>query len=457
MTPITQEEPTIITPAAESGTKPFVPTAKKAHIPAGMEKLIFVLVGLVAVVVVLAAVFSHKMDPKAKKQSRNTASTQAQQQQAAASAPAGAVMPADRNNVLNAAPDTDSDNISPADVFNTKNPVVEQQRQAEEEAAREAAKQAAAGQGTAAAQSNNSLASALGVSRSYSGVSPRPLSTIPAFHPPPYNAGATTAATTGTPGQPLPSGGAQAPQYQNGSSYGEAMQAWKEEVTKPRILFVRKATPPEANAMKYLGPAITNFGLRTGFHVAARLEASASTAVKAPVTAVIEYNYERDGQVVLPAGSRAVGQIESADIHGYMTIVFDSVDLPNGATVPIKAVAVDTNLRELKGRVTGNNKALEMFVATISGIGQTTAMALGNTSSALNEGDLMRAQLSQNMGQTADTQIQSLISNQKIVVTLAAGTEFYMVFAKPALPSQQGAAGTSSHTQYTPPTSTAGL
>lgn len=98
-----------------------------------------------------------------------------------------------------------------------------------------------------------------------------------------------------------------------------------------------------------------------------------------------------------------------------------------------------------------------MFVATISGIGQTTAMALGNTSSALNEGDLMRAQLSQNMGQTADTQIQSLISSQKIVVTLAAGTEFYMVFAKPALPSQQGAAGTSSHTQYTPPTSTAGL
>ena len=89
MTPITQEEPTIITPAAESGTKPFVPTAKKAHIPAGMEKLIFVLVGLVAVVVVLAAVFSHKMDPKAKKQSRNTASTQAQQQQAAASAAGG--------------------------------------------------------------------------------------------------------------------------------------------------------------------------------------------------------------------------------------------------------------------------------------------------------------------------------------------------------------------------------
>ena len=76
-----------------------------------------------------------------------------------------------------------------------------------------------------------------------------------------------------------------------------------------------------------------------------------------------------------------------------------------------------------------------MFVATISGIGQTTAMALGNNnSSALSECDLMRAQLSQNMGQTSDTPDQAMISNQKIIVTLAAGTEFYMVFTKPALP-----------------------
>jgi 3-hydroxyisobutyrate dehydrogenase-like beta-hydroxyacid dehydrogenase len=62
-------------------------------------------------------------------------------------------------------------------------------------------------------------------------------------------------------------------------------------------------------------------------------------------------------------------------------------------------------------------------------------MMLGNnTSSALSGQDMMRSQLSQNMGNTADTQIAKLISNERIVVTLAAGTELYMVFTKAALP-----------------------
>jgi hypothetical protein len=213
------------------------------------------------------------------------------------------------------------------------------------------------------------------------------------------------------------------------------MRAWNDEVTKTRIVFSRKSVPAAVDATQYLGPAITNFGLEPGFHVAARLEASATTSVAAPVTAVIEYNYERNGQIVLPAGSRAIGRINSADTHGNMAISFDSVDLPNGSTVPISAVAVDTNLRSLKGQVTGSSRGKAMLVATLSGIGQTTAMMLGNnTSTALSGQDMMRAQLSQNMGNTADTQIAKMISNERVIVTLAAGTEFYMVFTKAALP-----------------------
>jgi hypothetical protein len=109
--------------------------------------------------------------------------------------------------------------------------------------------------------------------------------------------------------------------------------------------------------------------------------------------------------------------------------------LPNGSTVPISAVAVDTNLRVLKGQVTGSSRGKAMLVAALSGIGQTTAMMLGNNSSAALSGqDMIRSQLSQNMGNTADTQIAKMISNERIVVTLAAGTEFYLVFTKAALP-----------------------
>lgn len=61
-------------------------------------------------------------------------------------------------------------------------------------------------------------------------------------------------------------------------------------------------------------------------------------------------------------------------------------------------------------------------------------MLKNNASAALSGQDMMRAQLSQNMGITADTQIAKMISNERIVVTLGAGTEFYMVFTKAALP-----------------------
>jgi 3-hydroxyisobutyrate dehydrogenase-like beta-hydroxyacid dehydrogenase len=64
---------------------------------------------------------------------------------------------------------------------------------------------------------------------------------------------------------------------------------------------------------------------------------------------------------------------------------------------------------------------------------------------------MMRAHLSQNMGNTADTQIAKMISNERVVVTLAAGTEFYMVFTKAALPQnltlQSPLAANSGHLQ----------
>jgi hypothetical protein len=269
------------------------------------------------------------------------------------------------------------------------------------------------------------------------------IGSIAPFQPPAYNGASAPVQPSSVPG---------AVGYQSGASYSEATRAWNDEVTKTRIVFSRKSAPVAADATQYLGPAITNFGLEPGFHVAARLEASATTSVAAPVTAVIEYNYERNGQIVLPAGSRAIGRINSADAHGNMAITFDSVDLPNGSTVPISAVAVDTNLRSLKGQVTGSSRGKAMLVATLSGIGQTTAMMLGNnTSTALSGQDMMRSQLSQNMGNTADTQIAKMISNERIVVTLAAGTELYMVFTKAVHPQnsaqQSPSATNSSHIQ----------
>jgi hypothetical protein len=404
-----------------------------------MNKLIFAAVGLLLGLLAVVLVFSHKMSP-AKSNGQAPKRAPVQQQTTAATG----VMPADQNNTPSAATGNDPDSITPSGILATKNSLEAQKRHAK--AAEEAAaKSPGTGQGTARGtqQVEGSPGSNAQTSKQLNAPQ-KTIGSIAPFQPPPYNGAAT-------PGQPSSGLGAAGSQYQSGASYSESMRTWNEEVTKTRIVFSRKSVPAAVDATQYLGPAITNFGLEPGFHVAARLEASATTSAAAPVTAVIEYNYERNGEIVLPAGSRAIGRINSADAHGNMAISFDSVDLPNGSTVPISAVAVDTNLRSLKGQVTGSSRGKAMLVATLSGIGQTTAMMLGNnTSTALSGQDMMRSQLSQNMGNTADTQIAKMISNERVIVTLAAGTEFYMVFTKAALPqnSTQGSLATNaSHSQ----------
>jgi Bacterial conjugation TrbI-like protein len=409
----TPEEPTRTSPETETKAKPYLPPARKSHVPAGADKLI--IIGIALLVVVFAVVFtsSHKMTPtKAHGRTSRRSSTE---QRTSATAD---VMPADENNAPSASAEDDPDSITANDIIATKNSLEAQKRHAKD----------AAGDASGAPGGTKSATHGIqaGTSKQTHDQS-KTLGSIPPFQPPPYNGAAAA-------GQPY-GGSVVGSQYPTAASSSELMRAWNEEVTKPRIVFSRKSVPAAADATRYLGPPITNFGLEPGFHIAARLEASATTSVAVPVTAVIEYNYERDGRIVLPAGSRAIGHINGADDHGNMAISFESIELPDGASVPISAVAVDTNLRTLKGRVTGSSRGKAMLVATLSGIGQTTAMMLGNnTNAALSGQDMMRSQLSQNMGNTADTQIAKMISNEKIVVTLAAGTEIYMVFTKPALP-----------------------
>jgi hypothetical protein len=437
MTQTTPEQPTIISAASETEAKPYTRPAKKNHVPAGAKKLIFAGVVLLAAVLGVVLIFSHKLSPT-RPHGQASKRTQAQQQTTGATG----VMPANENNTPSAATGSDPDNITPSDVLATKNTLEAQKRHAKEAGEDASAKPPETGKGTASGtQQPPGSAGTTAHTSKHLNAPPNSIGSIAPFQPPPYNGAAS-------PGQS--STGLGAAQYQSGASYSESMRAWNDEVSKTRIVFSRKSAPAAVDATQYLGPAITNFGLEPGFHVAVRLEASATTSVAAPVTAVIEYNYEREGKIVLPAGSRAIGRINSADAHGNMAISFDSVDLPNGSTVPISAVAVDTNLRSLKGEVTGSSRGKAMLVATLSGIGQTTAMMLGNNASAALSGqDMMRAQVSQNMGNTADTQIAKMISNERIVVTLAAGTELYMVLTKPALPlnatHQSSLAANSSH------------
>jgi hypothetical protein len=230
----------------------------------------------------------------------------------------------------------------------------------------------------------------------------------------------------------------QAPPYQPGIAPNIASEtagqnkSEREALEKSSLIFVRNVSGAQPAAQRHedtTAPTEYSLGLPTGTRLRARLESSASTAVRTPVLAVIEYNYERDGEIVVPAGAKAVGQIQEADRSGYMRIQFDSLMLPDGATIPIQAAATDLAMSPVKGKVEGKNTGKNVLVRSLSGIGQAGTMLLGRSSlnQPLSESDLIRERVSNNIGQASDEQISRLAVTARIVVSVSAGTPIYVV------------------------------
>jgi hypothetical protein len=186
-------------------------------------------------------------------------------------------------------------------------------------------------------------------------------------------------------------------------------------------------------------------GLVTGSRLRARLESAVSTAVRMPVLAVIEYNYEREGEIIVPAGAKAVGHVQQADRSGYMTIQFDSLMMPDGTTVPIQAVATDMNLRPPKGKVEGKNAGKNMLLRSLSGIGQMGALLVGrgNLNQPLSEGDMLRERVSNNIGEASDEQVSRFVLTEHVVVTIPADTSIYVVLEHTSKSSKDVSRGSS--------------
>lgn len=235
----------------------------------------------------------------------------------------------------------------------------------------------------------------------------------------------------------------QAPPYQadsTASDTSDVSKAEREAMEKPSLMYVRKVSaspsgPPIANeAIPEIG-----LGLEIGTRLRARLDSAASTAVRTPVLAVIEYNYEQGGEIIVPAGAKAVGHFREANRSGYVDLEFDSLLMPDGASVPIEGAATGLDLRPLKGKVEGKNTGKNVLVRSLSGIGQAGSLFLGQGSlnQPLSESDLMRERAASNIGETGDEEISRLAVNQQIVVTVSAGTPVYIVLQQMSKSNQR--------------------
>ena len=216
---------------------------------------------------------------------------------------------------------------------------------------------------------------------------------------------------------------------------------------KPSIVFVRaaqSATPAlqsprnEDNTLVELLPA--------GTRLVARLEAPVSSAVPAPVIAVVEYNYEHNGEIVLPAGARVFGKLSHVTPSGIVGFQFDRVETPDGMVEKIDATAMDLKFGPLKGDVSGRNRGKNFLVRSVTGIGTVAAYMVGGQGTPgfngpISENSLLRERLADNIGMAGQDQINTLAANQSIVVTVPGNTRFYIVVEKGSSDQQPGKPG----------------
>ena len=223
-----------------------------------------------------------------------------------------------------------------------------------------------------------------------------------------------------------------------------------EGLKKSSLVFVRNTTSATvtnaslstASAQQaFIERRRTSTLLPTGSRLVARLQTAVSSAVKTPVIAVIEYNYERDGEIVIPAGTKAIGQLTQANQNGQVGLRFTALQMPDGGTENIEGSGVTLDYGPLKGTVNGQNRAKRALVRSLTGVGSMATYLVGGSgygglTGPVDQSILLRERIASNIGLAGEQELMGLAYNQNIVVTLPGNTRFYIVLQDAAIAKQ---------------------
>ncbi len=218
------------------------------------------------------------------------------------------------------------------------------------------------------------------------------------------------------------------------SPTAETPQTQQNTLKEPSLIFVRTVTQGPVLAAQKVNAdddGAPRLELTPGTRIQAKLETQISSAVQAPVVAVVEYTYAIGDRIIVPAGARVYGQLQQADRSGLVSLKFDEIELLDGAREKIDAVGTGLDLGPIKGNVYGKNTGKNFLVRAASGIGSVLAEVAGNNSSAaFSEDDMLRERLAENVGTAVDSEVMSLNANSRVVVSVPADTKIYVVFTK---------------------------
>jgi len=213
-----------------------------------------------------------------------------------------------------------------------------------------------------------------------------------------------------------------------------------EALRKSSFVYVRSSSAnnsaPRSTAPALMERRSTRL-LPQGTKLVARLQFAVSSAAKVPVVAVIEYNYERDGELIVPAGSKAYGALSQATPQGWVNLKFDTLEYPNGDQEKINSSALSMDQGVLRGFVNGRNTGKKFLTRTLTGIGTIAAFAVGGRGlgGQIDNSILLRERLSSNIAMAGEQELAMLAYQQNIVVTVPANTRFYLVLNEPGVNS----------------------
>jgi hypothetical protein len=208
------------------------------------------------------------------------------------------------------------------------------------------------------------------------------------------------------------------------------------ELKKPSLVFVRSAETKRIMTPNSPEDVDETLALAAGTRLVARLQTPVSSAVAMPVVAVVEYNYERNAQIILPAGAKVFGHLAQVNTSGYVGIQFNRVELPDGTAEKIDATAMSLNFGPLKGTVSGKKTGTKFLVRSLTGMGTIASYVVGpqgsSSSELISPNTLMRERLADNVATAGQEELNGLAFNQNIVVTVPGNTRFYIVVQKPS-------------------------
>ena len=203
------------------------------------------------------------------------------------------------------------------------------------------------------------------------------------------------------------------------------------QLGKSSFAFVRSQTAFTAGAQQ-VRPVIRRVEgryLPQGTALIARFQHGVSSAAKAPVIAVVEYNYEDNGQILVPAGTKAYGELTGATPQGWVTLKFHSLEFPNGEVEEIAGTALGMQRQALRGDVSGQNHGKRFLTRALTGVGTIAAFAVGGRglTGGIDNSILLRERIASNVALAGEQEMARLAYQQNIVVTVPANTRFYLV------------------------------